>query len=827
MKHKNFNADRLIFPQKQLKRCISIYYNACTKKNFIKLVGLLIILSTFISCQKTQHHIALVHPIDYVNPNIGSVHGRWFFFTPASMPFGMAKLAPHTNAYGSAGGWLPCGYDDRQHSIEGFGHFHEFQIGGVVTMPTVGKIKTVPGTLDDPDGGYRSRFDKKDEIAQPGYYSVVLKDYNIKAELTATDRVGFHRYHFPPTDSANIIFDIGHRQGESGKIIDASVKLVNDREIEGSVTSYPVYIQFCQPGRHVKMYFVARMNQSPTHTGTFKDSLVNQGNTSVEGIGSGMYVTFNTHDNPDIELQVGLSYTSLANARKNLDAESSGLSFDEAKIKAQDAWNQQLGKIEIEGGMKEDRVKFYTGLYHALLGRGIASDYNGQYPANDGTIGQIPADKDGVPLYHHYNTDGIWGAFWNLTQLWSLVYPRYFSEFIQSNLDNYKDAEWLHDGIAAGAYANGVPSNFTGLIIDAAWQAGIRDFNIKTAYQAARKNELDYTNRPFGVGKYDLIDFINRGFIPLQEITISNGWVFNFGASHTMEYSFSSYAVAQLAKSLGNETDYNKLIPMASNYKNLFDPVTRFIRPKEKDGSFMKDFNPLIAWKGFQEGNSYQYTWYVPQDVAGLMQLIGKAHFNDRLDTMFMEAKKSQFGGGQEIDSFSGLEKLYNHGNQPSLHISWLYNYSGRPWLTQYWTREICNVFYGNTALHGYGFGQDEDQGQLGAWYVLAAMGIFDVQGGTAIQPTMQLGSPLFDKITIHLDPDYYSGSAFVIETLNQKPENYYIQSAKINGQILNTCWVPRSRITTGGKLTLTMGPQPNKNRAVDNPPPSMSDVAQ
>ncbi len=757
----------------------------------------------------------------FVDPQIGSVHGRWFFYTPAAVPFGMAKLAPQTNAYGGIGGWAPQGYDDRHSSIEGFGHFHEFQIGGVVVMPAVGELKTTPGTLDDPDAGYRSRFDKADEQAEPGYYSVLLKDYNIRAELTATERVGFHRYTFPKSDQARLIFDVGHKQGESGQVTDAYVAFVNDRQVEGFVETYPEYAKFCDPGKHVKMYFVARLDTPPDAVGTFIDDQPGRGD-KVNGVGSGIYLTFHTTEQHVIEVQVGLSYTSIDNARLNLQTEAKDMTFDKVRARAKRIWNEKLGRIQVKGGQPQDKVKFYTGLYHALLGRGLASDVNGMYPKHDGTAGQIPLDQHGRPIHAHYNTDGIWGGFWNLGPLWALAYPEYLSDYIQSNIDFYQETGWLHDGEAAGVFTNGVQTNFQGLFMAAAYNCGIRDFDVATGYQAVRKNELDYHGRNLGNGKYDLSYFVKSGYVCYKDTTISNGWVFNFGASHTLEYAFSSFAVAQMAKSLGHQADYDKLMQQSGYWKNLFDPQTKFIRPKMPDGSFLQKFDPMKAWDGFQEGNAFQFTWYVPHDVAGLIKAVGPELFNQRLQKMFVDAQKSAFGGGQDIDSFSGVEKLYNHGNQPCLHDAWLFNYSGMPWLTQKWTRAICNEFYGTEPLHGYGYGQDEDQGQLGAWYVLAAMGLFDVQGHAAANPSFQFGSPLFDEISITLNRRYYAGKKLIIKTLNNSPENVYIQSARCNGENVENCWMDRARLMQGGTLTFEMGPTPNEAWGVGEAPPSL-----
>ncbi|WP_186753989.1 GH92 family glycosyl hydrolase [Echinicola salinicaeni] len=761
----------------------------------------------------------------FVDPQIGSVHGRWFFYTPAALPFGMAKLAPHTNAYNSAGGWGPTGYDDRHSSIEGFGHFHEFQIGGLVFMPTVGEIKTVPGTLENPEMGYRSGFDKSSENASPGYYEVHLEDYGIHAELTATERVGYHRYTFPKTEQANLIIDIGHKQGESGDVTAAEAKLVDEDEIAGFVETYPEYAKFCDPGKRVRMYFVAKLSKSPKSFGSFINEKQVNGERVTSGIDNGLFLSFDMEENEILEIQTGLSYTSIDNARLNLETESTGQSFDDVRKNAKIKWNEQLSKIKVKGGEQEDILKFYTGLYHVLLGRGISNDVNGQYPKVDNQIGQIPLDQEGNPKYHHINTDGMWGGFWNLSQVWALAYPGYFSEYVQSNIDFYKERGWLHDGEANGVYTNGVQTNFQGLLLASAYHSGIRDFDVETGYEAALKNELEYHGRDLGNGKYDLSYFVKDHYVPYKDTTISNGWVFNFGGSHTMEYSYSSFAVAQMSKALNDQENYEKLMEQAAYYKNLYDKETNFIRPKLETGEFIEDFDAYRGWDGFQEGNAFQYTWYIPHDPAGLIALMGKDLFNQRLENMFEDAKKGEFGGAsEEIDSFSGIEQGYNHGNQPSLHNAWLFNYSGQPWRTQKWVREICNGFYGTTPLHGYGVGQDEDQGQLGAWYVLASMGLFDVQGHTALEPTFQLASPLFESIIVELDPEYYAGDQLKIEVNGQGVKNQYIQSASWNGQGVENNWVKRSELMKGGILEFNLGPEPNKEWGVKSLPPSMSD---
>lgn len=751
--------------------------------------------------------------VDYVDPQIGTAHSRWFFYTPAALPFGMAKLAPTTDGHlGNPTGWQAVGYDHRHNSIEGFANLHEFQVGGIVIAPTVGAVQTLPGDVDKPGSGYRSRFSRDNEHASPGYYSVILDDYNIKAELTATQRVGFHRYTFPAGTQSNIIFNIGTRMGESGPISDAHVELTDDGHVEGWVITQPVYVDIYQKGADVRLYFSAVMDREPVSVGSFLNDSILPGLRSVDGIGAGMYMRFDTRETKEVNIKVGVSYTSVDNARLNLDTEARDLTFDQAATNARQTWEEALGRITVEGGKYDDRVKFYTGLFHALLGRGLASDVNGAYPKNDGTIGHIELDANGTPIHNHYNTDAIWGGFWNLTQLWSIAWPEYFSDWISSQLLVYKDAGWLGDGIACSKYVSGVGTNFTGLAIAAAYNVGIRDFDTELGYEAALKNEVCSENRPEGAGKLDVGEFVKRGYSPyatkmnMRTTTIGSG----FSTSHTLEYSFSCYAVAQMARQMGKEKDYKKLSKLSEGWKNMFDPSTKLMRPRDLKGKFIKDFDPYAPWIGFQEGNAIQYTYYVPHHIDRLIQMVGREEFNNRLDSTFIISQKSIFGGGTEIDAFSGLKSYYNHGNQPNLHISALFNFSGKPWLSQKWMRTICNEFYGTEGIHGYGYGQDEDQGQLGAWYVMASMGLFDAKGLTAPDPTFQLCSPLFDRTTIKLNPDYYPGEKFVIVTEHNTPDNLYIARIALNGNERNTVQIPFADIVKGGELTIRLAPEPN-----------------
>lgn len=751
----------------------------------------------------------------YVDPNIGTAHSRWFFYTPAAVPFGMAKVAPSTNGhYGNKDGWQAVGYDSRHNSIEGFANLHEFQVGGITLMPSTGVLKTVPGKLEDPESGYRSRFYKKDEYATAGYYKVFLKDYSVTAELTATKRVGFHRYTFPESKSSHILFDIGRTWGESGKVTDAFVKYNEaDNSVEGYVVTEPVYVQKYQAGAVVPLYFYAVLDKKPYSWGTFCEESHQEKAVQSRGKGSGVYLTFDTKKDEKIEVKVGVSYTSVENAMLNLKTEASELNFDMAHQNATKEWENMLGRITVEGKKDKDKVKFYTGLFHALLGRGLANDVNGDYPMNNGSIGRIPSDKNGKPVHNHYNTDAMWGGYWNLSLLWALAYPEYYADFVQSQLLVYKETGWLGDGIANSRYVSGVGTNFVGLVIAGAYNCGIRNFDVKTGYEAALKNETGWENRPVGAGKVDVGAFIKYGYSPYVASTGENDEYHRngspFGASHTLEYSFSSYAVAQFAKALGKKADYKMLLNLSKGWEKLYDPETGFIRPKDEKGNFITPFNPSEPWIGFQEGNAWQYTFYVPHDAETLVKKVGKEQFNNRLDSIFIVSRKNIFGGGTTVDAFAGISGLYNHGNQPNLHISWLFNFSGKPWLTQKWARTICNEFYGTEEIHGYGYGQDEDQGQLGAWYVMSSIGLFDVKGLGDEKPSYQIGSPVFDKITIQL-PSEIRKNKFVIEVENNSDENIYIREMELNGKKLSVYSLPYTNILKGGKLKLTMDKNPN-----------------
>ena len=778
-------------------------------KTWIHYAVVIMLGSLFIlSCQPQSETQSDEDYVQYVEPRIGTAHCRYFHFAPGALPFGMAKPGPSTNGHlGNKDGWEATGYDYRDTSIEGFPCVHEFQIGGITLMPTTGELITIPGLPSDSvsHDGYRSRFSHDDEKVTAGYYSVLLRDYGIKTELTATTRVAYQRYTYPASKQSHLLFNIGSRMGESGRVKDAEVRLCEDGIVEGYVITLPEYVKKYQPGAEVPIYFSAEVDKKPTEWGIFNGDTHEANLKESSGVGAGLYLTFATEENESVTAKIGVSFTSIANARLNRESEAKDLDFDEVCSRSHEIWKEHLGRISVETDKVEDKVKFYSGLYHAILGRGICSDVSGDYPKHDGTIGHLPI-KEGKPAFNLYNTDAMWGAQWNLNQLWNMAYPEHMSDFISSHLQVYKDAGWLGDGLANSRYVSGVGTNQLTLMIASAFACGIRDFDLELAYEACRKNELDGTNRPLGAGKSDTGEFVEYGYVPHADAGSGPDETFMFSASHTLEYAFSAWALAQFAKELGHSEDVPLLEHLSKGWERIYDSSTGFVRPRLKNGEFIDNFDPMQVWRGFQEGNAWQYTFYVPHDVESLVQKVGADEFNARLDSIFTLSQPKIFSGGTEIGAFAGLRTLYNQGNQPCLHISWLFNKSGRPSLTQKWVPAILNEFYGTDGIHGYGYGQDEDQGQLGAWYVISSIGLFDVAGLTASAPSFGLGLPLFDKVTIRLNQKYYPGSQFVIETKGRNSSNMYVKSFKLDNNTLHQPSLSFSDFAKGGTLEVVLG---------------------
>jgi len=754
-------------------------------------------------------------PVDYADPMIGSHDSRWIMFPGPTMPFGMIKLSPDNQELG----WK-AGYDYNINNIAGFSHIHSWTMAGLLTMPATGELRTIPGTEKHPERGYRSTFSHDKEEASPGYYSVVLDDYGITAKLTATTRAGFHRYTFPENDSSRILIDLLTPSEYGYEIFYTLITKVNDREIEG--ISYQQSLRKANYNEYI-LHFVIRFDKPfESFNGWVKEEIYRD----VEAVSSefghkdvGVYLTFPTEEGEQIQMQTGISLVSTAQARLNMETELDPYDwdFDRVHNAARDSWNLLLSKVEIEGGSEVDKTKFYTNLYRAYAGRTTWSDVNGKYVDMYEEVQQL---KD--PDRPVYGSDGFWITFWNLNQLWTLVTPGTASDWVHSMLEIYDKGGWLAKGPTGIEYSAIMVASHQISLIVSAYNKGIRDFDAEKAYEAMKKIQTiqGYPHLSGGiVGNRHLDAYMEYGYVPEETGPVSN----------TLAYAYDDWTVSQMARALGKDEDYEYFLERAYNYRNIFDPEVGFMRRKHKDGQWVENFQPFgqVSWlgPGWVEGNSWQYTYFVPHDVNGLVNLLGRDEFNDRLEKGFELSAQHQFNseklGSNSLDGMGVLP--VNHGNQPNMQAAYLFNYSGKPWLTQKWAGEIMEQYYGTGPIDGW-LG-DEDQGQMGAWYVMSAMGLFQMDGGASADPVYELGSPRFEKTTIHLDQNYYPGKSFIITANNVSKENIYIQSAMLNGRALNKPWFYHSELIKGGELILEMGPDPNYSwgSKPEDAPPSMS----
>jgi len=748
-------------------------------------------------------------------------------FPGPAMPFGMVKLSPDNQ-----GNVWRGGHDYKINEVIGFSHIHSWTMGGLLTMPTTGPLQILPGEENKTETGYRSRIDHSRETAKLGYYAVDLLDYDIKAELTVTTRTGFQRYTFPESSESRILFDLETGSEYPFEVRWASIKKINDYEIEGFSTQAS-YDEPTSLLNDYTVYFVAKVDKPMKSFGTWVNGFIDTVATYCWGRHDvGAFMNFDTKAGEVIEMKTAISYVSIEQARKNLEVESEvfGWNFDEVRANAVKEWRKILEKIQVEGGTEENKKKFYTNLYRAYCSRTIFSDVDGQYVDMFEQVRKME-DADS-PIY---GCDAFWCTFWNLNQLWALATPDIMNKWVKSLVEFYNVGGWLPNGPPGVEYCDIMGAQHEVPFIVSAYQKGIRNYDVNNAYEAVKKTlTTQGTILSSGgmVGNRHLDVYLKHGYVPFGKNShyLVFGTPYEGPTSNTLEYAFDDWNAAQFALALGKQEDYEYFTKRAYFYKNVFDPETKFVRPRHSDGTWMKDFEPVntdensTSWSwlgtGFVEGNSWQYTWMVPHDMSELVKMIGKDEFNKRLEDGFKASAEYNFS--PPGDRFCA--SYINHGNQPSMQSCFLFNHSGKPWLTQYWSREMMNKYYGSEPLHGWP--GDEDQGQAGAWFVMAAMGLFEMDGGGAVKPTYEISSPLFEKITIHLDDKYYPGGKFIIEAPGVSDNNRYIQSATLNGSKLSKPWFYHSELVNGGKLELKMGAKPNMKwgSREQDAPPSMSD---
>ncbi len=761
-------------------------------------------------------------PGNYVNPLLGTE----FFghtFPGASLPFAMVHVSPDTGTKG----WSHCaGYVYSESTIIGFSHTHWSGVGmvdggDVLLMPAVGnKLQVVPGTEEKPDKGYRSRFDHADETASPGYYSVFLKDYKIKAELTTTPRVAFHRYTFPKANAAKIIIDLGHQIGEQQENDRAEVRIINNQCIEGEKKDGPG-----------KIFFVAEFSKPFTYYGTFDaDYQTQESGAAVfayknaeAGKNIGAFVTFNTEDQEAVLIKVAISYVSIEGARKNLRAELPHWNFEKVKTKARETWNNELSRIKIDGATDAQKEIFYTAMYHSLLAQYISQDVDGKYAGFDGKT-QLAKG------YDFYGSFSCWDTYRSQHPLLTIIAPGHVNDFIKSIVAKTKEYGWLPAQHFQNVYGEGMVGDHLVPVIVDAYMKGYRDYDVNYLYKMMRKKALEQPQPPVPseAARSGLKYYLKLGYMPADRVTES--------VPKTLESACDDWCIAQLAKALGKNDDYRLFMKRASNYQNVWDPGTGFMRPKKLDGtwleaqngreqeivkegdhSYYKYFDPLLVGcrpnRHYTESNAWQYIWSVQHDVKGLVNLFGSpAKFTAKLDTFF---EMSPLITPPKYVGVVGTIGQYVHGNQPSHHVAYLYDYAGQPWKTQQRARQVMEELYrpGPGGLCG-----NEDMGSLSSWYVLSAMGIYAVTPGA---PTYTIGSPLYGEAVI----DLRNGKTFTIKALNNSAENRYIQSATLNGKPFDRTWISHEEIMNGGELVFQMGNAPNRKWGTGKNavPPSMS----
>lgn len=756
---------------------------------------------------QTSTNFEELDPVDLVEPLVDAANSRWFFFNSATRPFGMVNLSPDMVINGA---WN-SGYRYNQDTIRSFSHIHAWQLSGIPVLPTKGTFKGHLGAE-----AYGSTYSHDKEEVKAGYHQIFLESYGINAELTATTRAGFHRYTFPKSDQSHIHIDfstfLGPSDTESGY-----AKKLSDTEIEGYALMAPTR----RRPKATYVYYVIQFDKAFDSFGGWKDGELLNAIEEVEGANTGAYVSFKTEENEQRLMKVGISYVSESQARKNLEAELPAWDFDQVVADSRTVWNEWLSKIEVKGGSEVEQRRFYTDLWHALQGRRIISDIDGKYTDMTGPkkrTAQIPLDEAGKPLFNHYNSDSFWGAQWTLNTLWHLVYPKVSEEFVNSMLLMYKDGGLIPRGPSGGNYTYVMTGASSTPFIVSAYMKGIRGFDAELAYEGMKKNHMPggimaksgYEHETFIGGGLDF--YLDRGYIPHPLPTPQKGY-HEDGTGQTLEYAYQDWTLSEMAKALGKDSDAKIFAERGQNYRNVYKQTLGWVWVKNIDDKWEENVDVLRYDNGFVEGNAAQFSWFVPHDLHSLVDLMGgQKFFNEALQSSFLKAARHDFvskKGETEEETKQNRRVYINYGNQPSMQTAFIFNYSGNPYLTQYWSREVVEKVYSGISPEA-GYSGDEDQGLMGALAVLMKMGIFSMKGGASQEPYYDIGSPIFEEIRIKLDPEYYLGAEFVIEAKNSSSQNRYIQSANLNGEVLDKPWFYHKDLVKGGSLKLDMGAEPN-----------------
>jgi len=736
-----------------------------------------------------------VTPADYVDVFKGTAHSRWMIAPGPWMPFGMVKLAPDNQPQT----WC-AGYEYTHEYIDCFSHIHEWTMGGLGMMPTVGPLRTKPG-LDCT--GYSSRFDKSTERAGTGFYEVLLKDTGIRAELTATTRASLQRYTFPASDSARVIFGFLLPNEYKMEVLGAKVRRTGPSEIEGVVRTHFTGL-WGDGDQRFELHFVSQFNRSFDAMGGWNgDQITPDARELVESNDCGAFVNFKTSAGEQVSVRTGISLVSTEDARLNLQEELAkpfGWNFKAVVQNQCRAWNELMGRVEIETPDAREKTRFYSNFYRALSGRNTWSDVSGNWIDPQGHPQKL-ADSSAVML----GSDALWNTFWNLNQVMNLITPEWSVRWVKSELELYDKCGWLAKGPAGLKYISIMVAEHEIPLLVAAYQHGLKGIDRKKTLEAIVKMQTSMPQKLSGgghVGNENLGNYLKHGYVAVdgkQQGDWKGPWT-----SNTYEYSYDDWCVAQLALALGRTNLAETFLKRSQNWQNVFDAETGFARPRMANGEWQTPFDPH-GKASFVEGSAWQYTWFVPQDVPGLMAAMGRERFVSRLNEGFEKSEPTRFNAVGDRYDVAPVDQ----GNQPTMHVAWLFNWAGKPWLTQKWARAILDGYYGYNPADAY-LG-DEDQGQMSAWFVMAAIGLFQTDGGCRVNPIYELSSPLYPRVTLHLSKDYYGGKTFIILARNASKKNRFIQSVTLNGKPLDSWWIPQSVVVRGGKLELELGPQPNE----------------
>lgn len=729
----------------------------------------------------------------------GTYHGLGKTFPGATTPYGLVQVSPNTITGGDNG----SGYSYEHTTIEGFAFTQMSGIGwygdlgNFLVMPTTGPLKTSRGKEGGPNTGYRSHYAKDQEQASAGYYSTQLSDYNIRAEATAAAHSGMLRFTFPQHDQARVQIDLARRVG--GTSVKQYIKVVDDHTIQGWMQCTPEGGGWGNGDGHANytVYFYAQFNKPFQKFGVWRadipdewtrkrddigsdryqqrvaEAAVLDSPTEVEGKHLGFFSEFSSAANEQVMLRTGISFVSMEGARKNLETEITDWNFDGVRERAVDQWNTALSKISVSGGTEDEKSIFYTALYHTMIDPRVFSDVDGSFIGGDGKIHQASG-------YTRRTIFSGWDVFRSQFPLQTIVNPSLVNDMSNSliALAHESNHDYLERWELLNAYSGCMIGNPAISVMADAYNKGILKVDDNAMLDLAVK-----TSERFGNG--------DKGYFHES-----------LGISNTLEYAYTEWCTGVMASKMGRDSLAKVYQAKGQNYRNIFDDSVKWFRPRKADGTWetWPKEGRLKEWLGSIESNPYQQGWFVPQDIAGMVALMGgEAKVKDDLIQFFDQAPK---------DFLWNL--YYNHANEPVHHVPFLFNYVKAPWLTQKWTREICRRAYHNSVE---GLVGNEDVGQMSAWYILASSGLYQVCPGKS---QYDLTSPVFEKVSIALDPKYYTGRQFTIVAENNSPTNVYIQRAMLNGVGYNKSFIDFADIVKGGELRLVMGDKPNEHFGAD-----------